>query len=159
VALTPQGQVFNDQLARELADQPALIFVAGRYEGMDERFIERSVDMEVSVGDYVVSGGELPAMLIMDAVLRLRPGVLGHSDSANEDSFAEGLLDYPHYTRPEEYLGVRVPEVLLSGDHGKIASWRRAQSLRRTLDRRPDLLGPDDLSSADWAELKLWGLD
>jgi tRNA (guanine37-N1)-methyltransferase len=159
VALTPQGQVFNDQLARELADQPALIFVAGRYEGMDERFIERSVDMEVSVGDYVVSGGELPAMLVMDAVLRLRPGVLGHSDSANEDSFAEGLLDYPHYTRPEEYLGVRVPEVLLSGDHGKIASWRRAQSLRRTLDRRPDLLGPDDLSSADWAELKLWGLD
>lgn len=159
VALTPQGRVFNDQLARELADKPALIFVAGRYEGMDERFIQRSVDMEVSVGDYVVSGGELPAMLIMDAVLRLRPGVLGHSDSANEDSFAEGLLDYPHYTRPEEYLGVRVPEVLLSGDHGKIASWRRAQSLRRTLDRRPDLLGPDDLSSADWAELKLWGLD
>ena len=159
VALTPQGRVFNDQLARELAEQPALIFVAGRYEGMDERFIQRSVDMEVSVGDYVVSGGELPAMLIMDAVLRLRPGVLGHSDSANEDSFAGGLLDYPHYTRPEEYLGARVPEVLLSGDHGKIASWRRAQSLRRTLDRRPDLLGPGDLSSADWAELKLWGLD
>lgn len=159
VALTPQGRVFDDALARELSQQSALIFVAGRYEGMDERFLQRSVDLEVSVGDYVVSGGELPAMLIMDAVLRLRPGVLGHSDSANEDSFAEGLLDYPHYTRPEDYLGMRVPEVLLSGDHGKIASWRRAQSLRRTLDRRPDLLGPDDLSPTDRAVLKLWGLD
>jgi len=159
VALTPQGRVFDDRLARELAEQSALIFVAGRYEGMDERFLQRSVDVEVSVGDFVVSGGELPAMLVIDAVLRLRPGVLGHSESANEDSFAEGILDYPHYTRPEEYLGVRVPEVLLSGDHGKIASWRRAQSLRRTLDRRPDLLGPNDLSKADWSTLKLWGLD
>ena len=158
VALTPQGEVFNDQIARELAAQPAVLFVAGRYEGIDERFLERSVDRELSIGDFVVSGGELPAMVVMDAVLRWLPGVLGHSDSAAEDSFVGGLLDCPHYTRPEVYEGQRVPEVLLSGDHGKIAGWRRAQSLWRTLTRRPDLLTEPMLSQEDRALLRYWGL-
>jgi len=159
VALTPQGRVFNDTLARELAVEPALIFIAGRYEGIDERFLESEVDVEVSVGDFVVSGGELPAMVIMDALIRLLPGVLGHKDSAAEDSFAEGLLDCPHYTRPEEYKGRTVPSVLLSGDHAAIARWRRAQALRRTLDRRPDLLSVSGLSDKDLDLLREWGLE
>jgi len=158
VALTPQGRVFNDRIARELAAEPGLILVAGRYEGIDERFIERSVDEELSVGDFVVSGGELPAMLVMDAVIRLLPGALGHSASAAEDSFAEGLLDCPHYTRPESYEGQSVPPVLLSGDHGAIARWRRAQSLRRTLERRPDLLQESALTEQDRALLEEWPL-
>jgi len=159
VALTPQGRVFNDTLARELAVEPALIFIAGRYEGIDERFLESEVDVEVSVGDFVVSGGELPAMVIMDALIRLLPGALGHKDSAAEDSFAEGLLDCPHYTRPEEYKGRTVPSVLLSGDHAAIARWRRAQALRRTLDRRPDLLSVSGLSDKDLDLLREWGLE
>ena len=159
VAMTPQGRRFTDSLARELLVDNATIFVSGRYEGIDERFIERSVDHEISVGDFVVSGGELPTMLVIDAMVRLIPGVLGHNDSAEEDSFADGLLDCPHYTRPETYEGRAVPAVLLSGDHGAIARWRRAQSVRRTLDRRPDLLNPDGVLAKDWQLLKEWGLD
>ena len=159
VAMTPQGRRFTDSLARELLVDDATIFVSGRYEGIDERFIERSVDHEISVGDFVVSGGELPTMLVIDAMVRLIPGVLGHNDSAEEDSFADGLLDCPHYTRPETYEGRAVPAVLLSGDHGAIARWSRAQSVRRTLDRRPDLLNPDGVLAKDWQLLKEWGLD
>lgn len=159
VAMTPQGRQFTDSVARELLADNATIFVSGRYEGIDERFIERSVDHEISVGDFVVSGGELPTMLVIDAMVRLIPGVLGHSASAEEDSFADGLLDCPHYTRPESYQGRAVPEVLLSGDHGAIARWRRAQSIRRTLDRRPDLLTPEGVVAEDWKLLKEWELD
>ncbi len=159
VAMTPQGRRFTDGVARELLADGATIFVSGRYEGIDERFIERSVDHEISVGDFVVSGGELPTMLVIDAMVRLIPGVLGHNASAQEDSFADGLLDCPHYTRPEMYEGRVVPAVLLSGDHGAIARWRRAQSVRRTLDRRPDLLSPDGVLAEDWQLLKEWGLD
>ena len=159
IALTPQGRVFSDGLARELVSETSLIFVAGRYEGIDERFLEASVDIELSVGDFVVSGGELPAMVVMDALIRLLPGALGHRDSAEEDSFANGVLDCPHYTRPETYLGVDVPAVLLSGDHGAIARWRRAQSLRRTLDRRPDMLSWQALSDEDRMLLDEWKLN
>jgi len=159
IALTPQGRVFSDGLARELVSETSLIFVAGRYEGIDERFLEASVDVELSVGDFVVSGGELPAMVVMDALIRLLPGALGHGDSAEEDSFANGVLDCPHYTRPETYRGVDVPAVLLSGDHGAIARWRRAQALRRTLDRRPDLLCWQGLSDEDRMLLNEWKLD
>jgi tRNA (guanine37-N1)-methyltransferase len=158
IALTPQGRVFSDGLARELVSETSLIFVAGRYEGIDERFLEASVDVELSVGDFVVSGGELPAMVVMDALIRLLPGALGHGDSAEEDSFANGVLDCPHYTRPETYRGVDVPAVLLSGDHGAIARWRRAQSLRRTLDRRPDMLSWQALSDEDRRLLNEWKL-
>lgn len=154
VAMSPQGRRLDDALVRELAQAPALIVVAGRYEGIDERFIEAFVDDEISVGDFVVSGGELPAMLLLDAVIRRLPGALGHSDSAEEDSFADGLLDCPHYTRPEEYRGQRVPQVLLSGDHGAIARWRRQQSLRRTAERRPDLLAGLVLNEQDKALLE-----
>jgi tRNA (guanine37-N1)-methyltransferase len=153
IAMSPQGQRLDDALVRELARAPALVIVAGRYEGIDERFIETFVDQEVSVGDFVVSGGELPAMLLLDAVIRQLPGALGHSDSADEDSFADGLLDCPHYTRPEEYRGQQVPSVLLSGDHGAIARWRRQQSLKRTAERRPDLLAGAALSEQDRALL------
>lgn len=159
IAMTPQGRRFTDEVAKELLADGATIFVSGRYEGIDERFIERSVDQEISVGDFVVSGGELPTMLVIDAMVRLIPGVLGHNASAEEDSFADGLLDCPHYTRPEAYEGRTVPAVLLSGDHGAIARWRRAQSVRRTLDRRPDLLHPDGVSAEDWQLLKEWKLD
>ena len=159
IALTPQGRVFSDGLARELVSETSLIFVAGRYEGIDERFLEASVDVELSVGDFVVSGGELPAMVVMDALIRLLPGALGHGDSAEEDSFANGVLDWPHYTRPETYRGVDVPAVLLSGDHGAIARWRRAQALRRTLDRRPDMLSWQALSDEDRMLLNEWKLD
>jgi tRNA (guanine37-N1)-methyltransferase len=159
IALTPQGRVFSDGLARELVSETSLIFVAGRYEGIDERFLEASVDVELSVGDFVVSGGELPAMVVMDALIRLLPGALGHGDSAEEDSFANGVLDCPHYTRPETYRGVDVPAVLLSGDHGAIGRWRRAQSLRRTLDRRPDMLSWQALSDEDRMLLEEWKLD
>ena len=123
-----------------LSRSRALILVAGRYEGVDERLIEAEVDEELSIGDYVLSGGELAAMVVIDAVTRQLPGVLGHRGSAQEDSYADGLLDCPHYTRPEEYQGKRVPDVLLSGDHEKIRRWRLKQALGRTHERRPDLL-------------------
>jgi len=140
IFLSPQGRRFDDARARELAELPALTLLAGRYEGVDERLIEREVDEELSIGDYVLSGGELAALVVIDAMARWLPGVLGHAASAAQDSFAGGLLDCPHYTRPEAYAGSRVPEVLLSGDHAAIERWRRKQALGRTAARRPDLL-------------------
>jgi len=140
VYMSPQGRRFDQPLAREVAQQPGLILVAGRYEGIDERLIELEVDEEWSIGDYVLSGGETAAMVVVDAVTRLLPGALGHQDSAEQDSFSVGLLDCPHYTRPENYQGMQVPPVLLSGDHAAIRRWRLKQSLGRTWLRRPDLL-------------------
>ena len=136
----PRGQRFTHAKAVELAQEKALVLVAGRYEGVDERLIEAEVDEEISIGDYVLSGGELAAMVVIDALSRQLPGVLGHELSAQEDSYVNGLLDCPHYTRPEEYQGKRVPEVLLSGDHERIRRWRLQQALGRTHERRPDLL-------------------
>jgi tRNA (guanine37-N1)-methyltransferase len=140
IYLSPQGRRFTQARARELAAMERLILVAGRYEGIDERIIEMAVDAELSIGDYVLSGGELPVLVVMDAITRLLPGVLGDADSAREDSFMDGLLDYPHYTRPEETDGRRVPDVLLGGDHARIRRWRAKQALGRTWQRRPDLL-------------------
>ncbi len=140
VVMSAQGRLLDQELVVELASCPGLIIVAGRYEGPDERLIELEAQYEVSVGDYVLSGGELPALTLADAVSRLEPGVLGDADSAAQDSFAEGLLDCPHYTRPEVYAGRGVPPVLLSGDHGAIRRWRLKQALGRTWTRRPDIL-------------------
>ena len=140
IYLSPQGKPLDQAGAQRLANIDRTILICGRYEGIDERVIERHVDEEISIGDYVLSGGELPAMVLMDAVARLVPGVLGHKASAVEDSFTDGLLDCPHYTRPEVLDGQSVPDVLLSGDHEKIRQWRLMQSLGRTLLRRPDLL-------------------
>lgn len=140
IALTPQGERFDQAWAARLAEGGGAILVCGRYEGIDERFLERDADLEMSVGDFVLSGGELPAMLVVDAIARLLPGALGDEDSAAEDSFSAGRLDYPHYTRPSALEGETVPEVLLSGDHGAIARWREKQALGRTWLRRPDLL-------------------
>jgi tRNA (guanine37-N1)-methyltransferase len=140
IYLSPQGQPFQHGKAMELAQVEGLVLVAGRYEGVDERLIEAEVDEELSIGDYVVSGGELAAMVVIDAVTRQLPGVLGHDSSAREDSFADGLLDCPHYTRPETYQGRDVPDVLLSGNHEEIRRWRLKQALGRTYTRRPELL-------------------
>ena len=140
IYLSPQGAPLTHAKAAELAQLSDLILLCGRYEGIDERLLQSSVDEEIGIGDFVVSGGELPAMMLMDAVLRLVPGVLGDVRSAEQDSFSDGLLDCPHYTRPTEFQGMAVPEVLRSGNHGLIAEWRLEQSLRRTLARRPDLL-------------------
>lgn len=140
IYLSPQGQPLTQQRARALAEMDSLVLLCGRYEGIDERIIEMCVDEEISIGDYVLSGGELGAMVVLDAVTRLIPGVLGHADSAVEDSFTEGWLDCPHYTRPEEFEERRVPEVLLSGNHELIRRWRLKQSLGRTWQRRPALL-------------------
>jgi len=140
IYLSPQGQPLTQQRAEELAQLDSLVLLCGRYEGIDERIIEMCVDEEISIGDYVLSGGELGAMVLLDAVTRLIPGVLGHADSAVEDSFSAGWLDCPHYTRPEEFAGQRVPEVLLSGNHALIRRWRLKQSLGRTWQRRPELL-------------------
>jgi tRNA (guanine37-N1)-methyltransferase len=149
VLLTPQGRPFTQKVAQELAGQPRLALLCGRYEGIDERVREHLVTDEISIGDYVLTGGELPALVLVDAVSRLIPGALGDPDGAWDDSHASGLLEYPHYTRPPEFRGWRVPEVLLSGDHGRIARWRHEQSLLRTLQRRPDLLDKAELSDAD----------
>ena len=140
VYLSPQGRRFDHAKAVQLARLESLILLAGRYEGVDERFLEAEVDEELSIGDYVLSGGEMAAMVVIDAVCRQLPGVLGHAMSAQQDSFAGGLLDCPHYTRPEDYAGRRVPEILLSGNHEKIRRWRLKQALGRTWSRRPDLL-------------------
>jgi tRNA (guanine37-N1)-methyltransferase len=140
VCLTPQGAIFDQATARRYAALPGLILLAGRYEGIDERLVETQVDEEVSLGDFVLSGGEIAAMAVIDAVARLIPGVLGDEDSAEQDSFSEGLLDHPHYTRPEVIEGRRVPDVLLSGDHARIARWRHKQALGRSFLRRPDLV-------------------
>ena len=149
VLLTPQGSPFKQAEAWALSRQDQLILICGRYEGVDERVRTRFVDLELSLGDYVITGGELAAMVIMDAIIRLVPGVLGGEDSNKEDSFEEGLLEYPQYTRPRVFLGEEVPAILLSGDHEKIRRWRRAQSLKRTLERRPDLLDKASLTKAD----------
>ena len=154
VYLSPQGRPLTDALVRELGSLESLVLVCGRYEGIDERVIQRKIDLEVSIGDFVVSGGELPAMMLMDAVLRYQPGVLNDAQSAAEDSFATGLLDCPHYTRPEHYDGVSVPEVLLSGNHERIRTWRLTESLKRTRDRRPDLLKDRAFSKEEMHLLK-----
>lgn len=158
VCLSPQGQAFTDRMARELAASPGVILIAGRYEAIDQRFIDHHVDLEWSVGDFVVSGGELPAMMVIDAAVRFLPGVLNDAESVQQDSHAGGLLDCPHYTRPERFEGLDVPEVLLSGHHARIAQWRREQSLIATLLRRPDLIErarlEGRLSPADEAVLR-----
>jgi len=145
VYLSPQGQTLTQQKVVELTQYNNVTLLCGRYEGVDERLISSSVDEEISLGDFVVSGGELPAMMLMDAVIRLIPGALGHSQSAEQDSFSDGLLDCPHYTRPEVVDGMKVPSVLLEGNHAKIDAWRQAQKVERTQQRRPDLL-PDSSS-------------
>ncbi|MBL1432014.1 MAG: tRNA (guanosine(37)-N1)-methyltransferase TrmD [Gammaproteobacteria bacterium] len=149
VYLSPQGRVLDNAILLELISQPRLLLVAGRYEGLDERVIEADVDVELSIGDYVLSGGELAAMVLVDAMLRWLPGVLGDDDSAMQDSFAQGLLDYPHYTRPEVLDEVAVPNVLLSGDHEKIRRWRLQQALGRTWLRRPELIRARSLSNEE----------
>jgi tRNA (guanine37-N1)-methyltransferase len=145
ILLTPQGRVFNQSIAAELAQHPRLALLCGRYEGVDERIREHLVTDEISVGDYVLTGGELPALILIDALARLLPEVLGDPTGAQDDSHAMGLLEYPHYTRPPEFRGWSVPAVLLSGDHAKIERWRREQALQRTLQRRPDMLEGRDL--------------
>jgi tRNA (guanine37-N1)-methyltransferase len=149
VLLTPQGERFSQKIAEEMAACPQLVFVCGHYEGVDERVRAKLVNREISIGDYILTGGELSAMILVDAVSRLVPGVLGNSDSAEEDSFSMGLLEYPHYTRPAEYQGWKVPEVLLSGNHREIELWRRRQSLLRTHKRRPDLLTGMELTEQE----------
>ena len=139
ILLTPAGKKFDQALAKKLAKKKNLIFVCGHYEGFDER-VRDYIDEEISIGDYVLTGGEIPAMLIVDAVMRLLPGVLGNDESAKNESFMEGLLDYPHYTRPADYKGKKVPEVLLSGNHEKIAKWRSEEAFKLTKEKRPDLL-------------------
>jgi len=154
VLCTPQGRPFSQQIAKELAQRDRLILCAARYEGVDERVREHLVDDEISIGDYVLSGGEIPAMVLIDAVVRLLPGALGSDESTVEESFNDSLLEYPHYTRPAEFRGWQVPEVLLGGNHAKIARWRRGQRIRRTAQRRPDLLAGADVTPEeldDWA--------
>src|SRR5512136_2690259 len=149
ILLSPQGRVFTQAIAQELAELPHLALLCGRYEGIDERVIAHLVTDEISIGDYVLSGGELPALVLIDAITRLIPGALGDPEGAWDDSHATGLLEYPHYTRPPEFRNWTVPEILLSGDHGRISIWRRQQALLRTRQRRPDLLEKADLSTKD----------
>ncbi|MBI4760982.1 MAG: tRNA (guanosine(37)-N1)-methyltransferase TrmD [Chloroflexi bacterium] len=149
ILLTPQGRVFNQRIAEELARCERIALLCGRYEGVDERVREHLVTDEISVGDYVLTGGELPALILIDAVSRLIPGVLGDPTGAEDDSHAMGLLEYPHYTKPAEFRGWKVPEILLSGDHGKIERWRREQALLRTFQKRPDMLEKANLSEQD----------
>ena len=146
IYFTPQGRPLDHALVGELGSHEGLILLAGRYEGVDERLIDRQADYEISIGDYVLSGGELPAMVLMDALIRQLPGVLGASESAQQDSFVNGLLDCPHYTRPEVYEGLAVPQILLSGNHAEIERWRMKQSLGRTWSRRPELMSKLKLS-------------
>lgn len=149
ILLCPGGSVFNQAKARELAGYEQLIFVCGHYEGIDARIREHVIDEAISIGDYVLTGGELPAMVVTDAVARMIPGVLGAAEGAQHDSFYNGLLEYPQYTRPREFNGWEVPEVLLSGDHARIERWRRKESLRATLERRPDLLNNMEITPLD----------
>ncbi len=149
ILTSPQGERFTQAVAQRLAGESHLIILCGHYEGIDERVREGLATEELSIGDYVLTGGELPAMVVVDAVARFIPGVVGDAQSVEADSFAEGLLDYPHYTRPAEFRGMKVPDVLLSGDHDAIRRWRHAQQLRRTLERRPDLLKADALGEED----------
>jgi tRNA (guanine37-N1)-methyltransferase len=149
ILLTPQGRVFNQSIAQELSQHPQIVLLCGRYEGIDERIREHLVTDEISIGDYVLTGGELPALILIDAISRFLPDVLGDPTGAQDDSHAMGLLEYPHYTRPPEFRGWKIPEVLLSGAHAKIDKWRREQALLRTLKKRPDMLEKADLSKED----------
>ena len=149
ILLTPQGRPFNQRIAMEISDHEHIALVCGRYEGVDERVREHLVTDEISIGDFVLTGGELPALILIDAVARLLPGTLGDPDGALNDSHMSGLLEHPHYTRPAEYRGWDVPEVLKSGDHARIAKWRRKEALRRTADRRPDMLEQAELTRED----------
>jgi tRNA (guanine37-N1)-methyltransferase len=149
ILLTPQGRVFTQQIAQEIARHERIALLCGRYEGVDERIREHLVTDELSVGDYVLTGGELPALLVIDAVSRLLPGVLGDPTGAEDDSHSMGLLEYPHYTKPPEFRGWKVPDILLSGDHGKIEKWRREQALMRTFKKRPDMIEKAELSKED----------
>lgn len=149
ILMSPQGQLFTQQKAHELSACPHIVFICGHYEGVDERVREHLVTEELSIGDYVLTGGELPALVVLDAVARLIPGVLGAEQSALEESFSDGLLEYPQYTRPADFRGWKVPDVLLSGHHAEIARWRRRESLKRTLERRPDLLRNAKLTKED----------
>jgi len=157
ILLSPQGKPLNQKLARKLAAAEGLIFICGRYEGVDERISSSLIDDEISIGDYVMTGGELAAMIIIDAVTRLIPGILGGEDSAEKDSFENGLLEHAHFTRPRVFEGDEVPEVLLSGNHREIENWRLESSLMRTLIKRPDLLKKKPLSSSEIEILKKWG--
>ena len=157
ILLSPQGRVFNQPIAAELAQHQHIALICGHYEGVDERVREHLATDEISTGDYVLTGGEIPAMIIVDAIARLIPGVLGHPTAASNDSHASGILEGPHYTRPADFRGWKVPDILLSGNHGQIAAWRRRESLRRTLERRPDLLATADLAGEDRAFLASLG--
>ncbi len=157
VYVTPQGKVFHQAMAEEFAQEEDLVFLCGHYEGVDERILEEIVTDYVSIGDYVLTGGELPAMVMIDAVSRLVPGVLNNQDSAEFESFHDNLLEHPHYTRPVEYHGKKVPDVLLSGHHGNIEKWRREESLKRTWLRRPELLAEANLTGEDRKYLKNLG--
>jgi tRNA (guanine37-N1)-methyltransferase len=149
ILLTPQGRVFNQAIAKELSAHPRIALLCGRYEGIDERIREHLVTDEISIGDYVLTGGEIPALILIDAISRLLPNVLGDPTGAEDDSHAMGLLEYPHYTRPPEFRGWKAPDVLLSGDHAKIDKWRRQQALERTFRKRPDMLEKAELSKED----------
>ena len=156
VYLTPQGSVFNQTMAKDFAKEQYLVFLCGHYEGIDERVLEEVVTDFVSIGDYVLTGGELPAMVMMDAVSRMVPGVLSNQESGETESFAGNLLEYPQYSRPEEWHGKKVPPVLLSGHHANIEAWRREQSILRTAKNRPDLLKKADLTNKEWNQIRQW---
>ena len=154
VLMTPQGQTFNQKIAAQLAVKKQIMVICGRYEGIDERIRTHLVDREISIGDYILTGGEISALVLIDTVSRLVPGVLGNEESTHHESFADGLLEYPQYTRPADYKGWTVPEILVSGNHAEIELWRRHESLKRTYRRRPELLEKTDLSAADEQYLK-----
>ena len=156
VYLTPQGEVFHQTMAKELAKEKDLVFLCGHYEGIDERVLDEIVTDYVSIGDYVLTGGELPAMVMMDSISRMVPGVLSNQESGETESFAGNLLEYPQYSRPEEWHGQKVPPVLLSGHHANIEAWRREQSVLRTAKRRPDLLKKEDLTNKEWSQVRQW---
>ena len=156
VYLTPQGEVFHQTMAKELAQEKDLVFLCGHYEGIDERVLDEMVTDYVSIGDYVLTGGELPAMVMMDSISRMVPGVLSNQESGETESFAGNLLEYPQYSRPEEWHGQKVPPVLLSGHHANIEAWRREQSVLRTAKRRPDLLKKADLTNKEWSQVRQW---
>ncbi|MFY9609103.1 MAG: tRNA (guanosine(37)-N1)-methyltransferase TrmD [Blastocatellia bacterium] len=154
VLLSPQGRVFNQRVAQEFAGETAVVLICGRYEGVDERVVEHLVSDEVSIGDYVLSGGEIPAMVVIDAVTRLIPGALGSDESAVRESFSGWLLDHPQYTRPPEYRGMKAPDVLLGGNHAEIERWRRRKAIEKTLRRRPDLIDDRELANDERREIE-----
>ena len=156
VYLSPQGKVFHQEMAKELAKERDLVFLCGHYEGIDERVLDEIVTDYVSIGDYVLTGGELPAMVMMDSISRMVPGVLSNQESGETESFAGNLLEYPQYSRPEEWHGQKVPPVLLSGHHANIEAWRREQSVMRTAKRRPELLKKADLTNKEWSQVRQW---